>query len=266
MKKTLFNLEDGIVRDSLDSLATLEEDPVIVGGVCVQLHARGIPDYLRNTSDIDLITPEKTEYSSFMTNTYPFVSDNLKKKGYKIQPKNGRINNSIIVLKDPNREYENKFLIHFTKPGENIMSVLGEYIQQEMLMSEKIEYDPKRKPVRVLSLEEALPLKLRRSIIFGNNRESIVGPIYSSLVRKAIDSEWGYLAKQPMKEWIGTLNRIQEESQKTRNKNIEQTYKLSKDIYDICLSAKIIADEMVEFDKNRYERNNSKILKDMEYK
>lgn len=260
MKKSRFNIESDMAKDSLSSIVNHSGNPLVVGGMCVQLHALPLRYLLRNTPDLDLITKENREYSDFAKEITEDCAPGLKAKGYAVQTKNGRLNNSMIVIRNQNKENEEKFLVHFTTPHQNIRETLAPYINHEYEFSKEISYDEDYPPAKVVSLEEALPLKIRRSIRLGQDRESIVGPVYSTIIEHAISSNWGYLAGQKISTWVNILDEMQKKIDEGPSSDKVETYKMSKDIYDLCLSAKAISDGIYNIDKDRYEYNLEKIL------
>jgi hypothetical protein len=264
MSRRYFNLNNEIVANSLDSLDALDDQkPVIVGGLAIQLNAVERKKLLRNTPDVDILVPENLEYKSFLTNIYPKVSSFLKDIDYRVQPKEGRGNNAVRVMHNQNREDEEVFFMHWTVFSPQVYENMKDYVARQLKYAKIIRYSPLRRPVKVACLEEIIPLKVQRSITFSTGgNEAIVGPVYSSLVESAKNEDWGFLASMPLLQWQCVIERLQENliDESQINPHILGTYKLSKDIYDICLAAKVIADDPNGFDNHRYRENMRRIV------
>lgn len=265
MTKTFFELHDDIIGNSLDSLDTLEEKkPVIVGGLAIQLNAFSMGRLLRTTPDVDLLTHDNVPYDDFVSNVYPEPAKFLKGIDYQVQPKRGRGNNSLKVMSGQNRDDAECFLMHWTVFSPFLYERMLDYIDRQIEFSKNIKYSKVRKDVQVASLEEIVPLKIQRSIRFGSgNMEAFVGPVYSSLIESARKAKWGFLASMPLQEWKGVIERMQENIRIKSGYNdpkLMGPYKLTKDIFDLCLAARVISEDPSTFDKDRYEQNIVRIL------
>ena len=263
MGKVYFKINDKIVVDCLDSLSSVRgEKLVIVGGLAIQLHGREWSKYFRKTPDVDLLMVQNCDFDSFLREIYPDVSDNLKREGYKTQPKRGRGNNAVKVMKNPNHEDSETFLMHWTKFSQNIYPVFFDYISRQIYRSEEMPSPSGREKIRVAALEEIVPLKVQRIMRFGSDRESLVGPIYSSLVENAKKGNWGALAGIPLGDLGKGVERLQNQLGDNSPYTEERfrTYKLSKDLYDLCFVSRIISDSVSPFDSDRYGENIHRIL------
>jgi len=257
-----FGINDEILRDSLDSLSVFKEDrPLVVGGLAIQIHGKERERILRKTSDADLLS-ENESFENFCEGTYKKIYSSLKEKGYQVYSKRGRGNNAVKVVKNMNKPGQETFLLHWTLfPGEQYEN-FSDYIQRQKQFAEEVSYSGERESVLVASLEEILPLKIRRTFTHGNKREDLVGPLYESLVSNAKRGNWGTLASLPLTDLGRGLIRLQKRLKEKGPYTKERffTYKLSKDVYDLCLSARLIADSSIDFDKYRYEENLVRIL------
>jgi hypothetical protein len=261
MVRKYFNLEDQITQDSLTSLRELAHPPIVVGGLAIQLHAPEHKQMWRNTPDVDLLGMNNMEYEVFVETVLPALGKYLKKQGYTFQPKRGRNNNSVKVMKRQNKPDEDSLLVHFTTFSPNVWQEFNDYVQRQTDYSKEVQYAPDNK-VRAACFEEILPLKIQRSIKFGTDRLDLVGPIYGSLIEHAKKGDWGHLAGMPLREWKAGISQMQEDLGIKDPLSLErtQTYKLSKDIYDLCLAARVISDSLSDFDKERYEDNLHRII------
>lgn len=258
-----FGLESEIVRDSLDSLSHAKREPLVIGGMAIQLHAREMPPYLRRTADLDLLDGNMN-FEEFVGAFYNGASAFLRERGYKTAPKKGVGNNALVLKKNPNRPDCQTFLIHLTKFNPRIYDAFfREYAQRQAENSLEVDYDRNRQIVRAASLEEVIPLKLWRSTRFGTNRRDLVGPIYHLLIEDAKKQNWGQLARSlPLLDFKRQMDLMQDKisAHGISDRELVATYKLTKDIYDLILSSKVIADLMVDFNQDRYQENVSRIF------
>lgn len=262
-----FGLQSEIVRDSLDSLKYAPKISLVVGGLAIQLHAKDMPSYLRNTPDMDLVQEDQNaepNLDQFFADFYNPVSEFFKGKGYRTIPKKGRGNNALILTKKHNLPDSQTFLLHLTKFSPRLYEFFfKDYVKRQINYSKEIVYDKDRKSVKAASLEEVIPLKLWRSTRFGTNRSELVGPIYSLLIEDAKRQNWGQLANfLSLPDFKSQIDAMQKKINEAGLSNREQisTYKLTKDIYDILLSSRIISDSMVAFDQDRYQENIARIF------
>lgn len=263
-----FGLKSEIIRDSLDSLKHVPKTPLVVGGLAIQLHAKDLPSYLRNTPDIDLVQENQNaepSFDQFLEDFYNPASKFFKGKGYRTVPKKGMGNNALILTKSHNLPDSQTFLLHLTKFSPRLYEFFfKDYVQRQFDYSQEIVYDKDRKSVKAASLEEVIPLKLWRSTRFGTNRSELVGPIYSLLIEDAKRQNWGQLANfLPLPDFNSQIDAMQKRINKKGHSNREwvSTYKLTKDIYDILLSSRVISDSMVAFDQERYQENIARIFR-----
>lgn len=254
-----FGINDKIVQDCLSSLDSLGKiKPLVVGGLAIQLHASEREKILRKTADVDLLALNNEDFEHFKKNIYPIIHKDLRKRGYSPQMKRGRGNNAANVYKNPNKESQQKFLMHWTHFGPEQYKDFFDYVKRQLAFSQDVIYNSSKNSVRTASLEEILPLKIRRAIIYGGeSKESLVGPLYTSYIDNAKKGNWGVLASVPLGSLGEGLLRMQEQLEKKGPYIRERfgTYKLSKDIYDLCLASRVISDNPNSFDKSRYEDN-----------
>ena len=262
MIERYFKLDGPIVRDSVTALMFTEGSPVVVGGLAIQIHAREMRSFWRNTPDLDLILPGNIEYENFVSTVAPGPTKFLKREGYQVQTKRGRNNNTLKVMRNQNKPDAEEFLVHFTHFSPRVWENFQDYVERQIEFSKQMYFSSSQDQVQTVALEEIIPLKLQRSIRYGTNRLDLVGPVYPTLIEHAKRGNWGHLAGMPIKDWRLTINKLQEESGKANPLKLEreQTYKLSKDIYDLCLAARVISDSISTFDKDRYEDNIRRIL------
>src|SRR3989338_10104975 len=185
MVKTYFNLEDTIVGDSLDAISLMDLVSPVVGGLAVQIHAHELRKALRNTPDVDLITHENMDFSQFDVGVYKNIRPVLLKLGYHVQPKKGRNNNAVKVIKNPNKPAAQNFLLNYTFFSSNLYPKFVDYIGRQIEFAKKVNYSSSRKEILVASLEEVIPLKLQRATRYGTEREALVGPVYHALIENA---------------------------------------------------------------------------------
>ena len=260
-----FGINDKIVRDCLDSLHIVSEKPVVVGGLAIQLHGSEREKILRKTSDVDLLVLSDLSFDDFRQGAFQEVYPFIKRQGYHLVPKRGRGNHAAKVTKNMNKKDQQIFLMHWTKFNPKYYDAFMDYIKKQINFSKDIEYNSQNLPVKTASLEEILPLKIRRATIYGTDREELVGPIYSSLIENAKKGNWGTLASVPLTEMGKGLLRMQRKLEEKEPYTRERfsTYKLSKDIYDLCLASRLISDDMGSFEKDRYEENIARIEETM---
>jgi hypothetical protein len=259
--KTHFSLRDSIVADSLDSLAQVQQQQVVVGGLAIQIHGRDMVKLLRDTLDADLIAAEDISYEDFVEQSVPGMRDYLKARGYTVQQMRGRSGHTAKIMRRENRPDMEQFLVHFTIFTPRVKELMQDYVAKQ------IQYAQRKKPINcnnevlVASLEEVVPLKIQRCIRYGVDRETLVGPVYSSLVNHAVQGNWGYLASMPIYDWVGKISRMQGELEVSpKDEEKVKTYKLSKDIFDLCLASRIISDTLSDFDRDRYFENIQRIV------
>jgi hypothetical protein len=210
-----------------------------------------------------LITEQNIEYADFVENVYPEISRQLRLAGYQVQPKRGRNNNEIKVMRHQNHPDYQQFLVHFTFFSPEVYCGFEDYVQSQIKHAKDITHPDLKTQAKIVSLEELIPLKLRRCTKFGMGREDLVGPVYSTLIEHAKHSNWGFLANQPISEWKAVIEKMQQDTRDDKgvlNLERQSTYKLSKDIYDICLASRVISDRINEFDRTRFEANLKRIL------
>ena len=265
MTKTFFELHDDIVGNTLDSLDTLgEAKPIVVGGLAIQLHASHMSGLLRTTPDVDLLIHENVHFDDFLTDIYPEPSRFLKDIDYQVQPKRGRGNNSLKVMSGQNKKGSEHFLMHWTVFSPFLYEKMLDYIDRQIEFSENVKYSELRKDVKVASLEEIVPLKIQRSIRFGSgDMEAFVGPVYSSLIESARKARCGFLSSMPLQEWKEVIERMQDNIRIKvgyNDSNLMGPYKLTKDIFDLCLAARVISESPSKFDRDRYDLNIARIL------
>lgn len=257
-----FGINDEIVMDCLDSLYSFEDHrPIVVGGLAIQIHGAEREKILRKTSDADLLGSNET-FEDFREGTFMEIYPFLRKKGYCVNPKRGRGNNAAQMIKNMNKSNQESFLVHWTLFPRSGYDDFKDYIQKQKEFAKEIVYSKDRRPTLVASLEEILPLKIRRSITHGSKRADLVGPLYEILITNAKKSNWGTLANIPLTDLGSGLSSMQKRLKEDGPyiKERFSTYKLTKDIYDLCLSARLIADSSQDFDKDRYEENLNRIL------
>ncbi|MEK6926883.1 MAG: hypothetical protein AABX11_00475 [Nanoarchaeota archaeon] len=265
MSKSYFDLNDDILRTSL---RLLPKDgrlvPTIVGGLAIQLHAKGYTPFLRDTPDLDLITGDNVSYEDFDREFFTQFRNRLIREGYKVQPKRGRNNHSSIVLRNPNKPNEEKFLVHLTNFSPEVYLNFKDYVKKQIGYQKAIEVPGSKIKVNVASLEEIIPLKIQRSYKYGvgAQSESIVGPAYGVLLENAKKGNWGALTSVPLGDWKTIIERMQQNLDSGGVNALERTntYKLAKDVFDLCLTARVISDSMSTFDKDRFDENVQRIL------
>lgn len=263
MGKTSFDLEDKIVLDSLASLSAVKDyEPVVVGGLAVQIHCRKKPEYLRDTPDLDILPPENYHYEHFMMEVYPRVSEFLKDSGYQVQPKRGRGNHCVKVMDGQNKPDSKTFFMHWTHFGSEVYDGFRDYVKKQISHS-KTEKLGNLAKVRVAALEEVLPLKVRRAIRFGRDKLDVVGPLYDLLTTDAESGEWQNLASISLSKWKLKIEDMQRRLGKgltCEGKEIAETYKLNKDLYDICLCSRVFNEGLYGLDYFGYLENVDRIL------
>lgn len=261
MKAGYFKLEDPIVQTSLESLAHFGKDgPILVGGLAIQLHAEGRPSFSRGTPDADLLSFAPQSYESFSQEMVPTLVPFFKSQGYAVQPKRGRLNNTLKVIKDQNKPHQKLFLMHWTQFSPEVYEDFQDYVAQQIAFAKPFVLRSSEKAIHAVALEELLPLKVQRCRRYGTQRESVVGPLYSTLIENAEHGNWGTLAQLPLLDWKKGIEHMQERVMDSGNAEEISTYKLSKDLYDIGCAARVISDSITSFDKDRYEANVQRIV------
>lgn len=262
-----FGLQSEIVRDSLDSLKCAPKSPLVVGGLAIQLHAREMPSYLRSTPDMDLVQENQNAepgFDEFLADFYNHASEFFKGKGYRTVPKKGRGNNALILTKNHNLPDSQTFLLHLTKFSPRLYEFFfKDYVRRQIDYSKEIVYDKDRKSVKAASLEEVIPLKLWRSTRYATKMRDLVEPVYSLLIENAKRQNWGQLVNSlPLLDFKTQVDSMQNKinDEEPFNRELIATYKLTKDIYDILLSSRVISDSMVVFDHGRYQENIARIF------
>ena len=218
---------------------------------------------LRGTPDVDLLIKDNIDFETFNRDVFPTVAPYLKKMGFQVQPKKGRGNQSIKVMKRQNHPDAEQFLMHWTTFDSGVFAAFSDYIKRQIDFSKTVPYyNQQSGSVRVASLEEIVPLKLKRSTHYGSDREELVGPLYTSLIEHARKGNWGFLASMPLETMREGIKRMQDSlgSDGPYTRERVGSYKLSKDIYDLCLASRVISDNISSFDKDRYEENLHRIL------
>ena len=266
MPKSCFNLNDKIFRTSLDAISLMPENPIVVGGAAIQIHAAQNYSDLRNTPDLDiLIGKNLSDYTQFVSSFFSPVHNFLMRNGFHSQPKKGRLNNAVKVMKNPNHQDEEDFLINLTYFNQGVYECFKDYIAKQIDNAQTAIFPFQHSPIKVASLEEVLPLKLQRAIRHGTDRENIVGVFYPTLIEQAKNSDWESLAAMPIRDWKPGLDRIQSAVNDSsidydKRSDARSAYKLSKDSYDICLAAKVICDANSTFNNDRYKENLNRII------
>jgi len=269
MVERYFKLSDLPLKDSLTSLLFVGDSgnpngvtPIVVGGVAIQIHAESYRALLRRTPDLDLLLPDNIEYEEFIQKVTPRPMEFLKSEGYQVQTKRGRLNNTLKVMRNQNKPNAEELLVHFMQFSPNVWNDFKDYVANQIKFSRQMTYSATGEKVQTVALEELIPLKLQRTIKYGSNRSDLVGPVYSSLIMHAIRGNWGHLAGMPIGDWKETIHKMQSEAGIDDPLKLERvsTYKLSKDIYDLCLAARVINDSLSTFDKDRYEQNVKRII------
>lgn len=261
MRAGYFKLEDPIVQASLESISHCgDEAPILVGGLAVQLHAEGRPAFSRGTPDADLLAFAPQSYEAFAQHTAPQLTAFFKSRGYAIQPKRGRLNNTLKVLEHQNKPNQKLFLMHWTQFSPEVYSDFQDYVAQQISFAKSFTLRASGSVIRAVALEELLPLKVQRCRRYGTQRESVVGPLYSTLIENAEHGNWGTLAQLPLLDWKRGIEDMQERVMASGDANEIATYKLSKDLYDIGCAARVISDSITSFDKDRYEANVQRIV------
>ncbi|MBM3232059.1 hypothetical protein FJZ21_01625 [Candidatus Pacearchaeota archaeon] len=264
MGRTSFDLGDKIVRDSLASLSVVNStNPVVVGGLAVQIHCRRKSEFLRDTPDADILTPENMTYEHFLIDIFPRVAEYLRDNGYQVQPKKGRGNHCVKVMEGQNKQDSKTFFIHWTNFGKEVYAGFKDYVQKQINYS-RFESFEGVENVRVAALEEILPLKVRRAIKFGRDRQDVVGPFYDLLTTDAEYGDWSRLSAFSLEGWKLKIEEMQRKlGRKVAScdyRDMAETYKLNKDLFDICLAARVFNEGLYALDFYDYLNNVDRIL------
>src|SRR3989339_1390951 len=231
-----FNINDKIVEKSISSLAKVtdipENSPIIVGGMAIQMHCSSDKEYLRSTSDIDLVyKPEINSYNDFSNGIGGKIKEQLDETEFQSQLKKIKHRDKY-VIKIMNGQGNNaKELFHmhidkspFTK-NENIAKL------DQLLMNTAVKYAVDNNYVFLPRPELIIARKLNRLKRKLNSSEST---LEKSIYNNAEHGKWGNVAKIPLHPWLDLI--ITQQNKITNEKDKKYyNYHINKDLYDLCL-------------------------------
>lgn len=280
MVRAFFDVRESIVRDTLESIADASSGvpvaivPIIVGGIALQLYASDQRDFLRPTSDVDLLDPNNRSYEDFAATYGSVLRNSLRKKGYQIALKRGRSKNEVKVMKGQNANAEELFFAHSTRYQPNTFEISRKVFFRQVVNSREIELPyGLGKKVRVIRIEDMIPHKLSRIRYQIGKLQDLspveVDPFYSTLTRSAEALDWDAFAGLDLSQWCGSLTSMQNAlvtHASDPSSTVKARYTLNKDLYDIGVLGRVIASRPELFNKSYFLNARAEVERAMGFK
>lgn len=263
MAMLYFTINDTITTKTLESISSVttahkNESPIIVGGMAVQFHCKDSPDFLRPTSDVDIMyTPQIPNYNSFNTGIGGTLMSFLKNSGYQVQLKKvkDRTLYEVKIMNGQGAKAKELFFIHFDQISPDKISNAPHIIDRETANALEEEYIGKK--LYIQRIEDIIPHKIKRirkNMKITNDSSSLEKSLYEA----AESGIWNNLANVPFQSWANLITEEQNSLSK-ENSPRRVKYVINKDLYDVCLLAHKIESNPSVFNKAYFLQSKSEL-------
>jgi len=256
-----YTILDNIVQDTFRVIGQINDDHifddrhvVIAGGMASQLYNDPqLEDLLRPSMDIDCATYpslSNTEYD----NIHSYISSGLNSKGYKCKEFPKKQHRNIGTICSDNN-YLDTLVIHFDRFSKSYFEKVGplEKKKVEDAMVEPLYF--KGISVHVVKPEQIWNGKMKTLV-------HQIGDIQSNTLKKifhyAATLNFSELSKIKLSNWLNELIEIKSTivSAQTHDRLVDadvvRDYKLSKNLYDLCLLSRNVEIGHINFDIEEY--------------
>jgi hypothetical protein len=260
-----FTTSDDIVKGALLSVFKGQpedkmKNPVIVGGVAIQLHCQDIHEALRSTSDMDLMyIPQIQNFQAFSNGIGKSIQSNLIEQGYQVQLKKikDRPNYEVKIMNGQGNKAKELFFIHFDMPSPKSSAKTLYITEREVEHAIALDIGSANYPILVKRIEDILPHKLKRVNKIISTLDT-VSSLEKVLFNLADQGNWKDVANAPMGQWLNYI--LEKQNQLDVNqRQLPKSYTLNKDLYDICLLARKIEGTPGIFNKAYYEQAKQEV-------
>lgn len=254
MALVYFTIEDKIVKSSLVALSKSSRksnslvSPILTGGIALQIYCKDFNEFLRPTSDIDLIyVPRIMDFDEFSEGIGQKIQKNILKQGFQVQLKKirNRFNYQVKVMDGQGKKAKGLFFIHFDQLSPELYKKTGFITLEEAKNSNSIQYEGH--PLHIKKIEDMIPHKLKR-LKKSIHYTGFDSPLEESLFHNAENLEWGELAKIPLDNWLNNIIVMQNELTASVEPRSHK-YTINKDLYDLCLLSRYIEGNSGSFNK-----------------
>ncbi len=252
-------LADTIVQDSLEAVTMYNSfcpshALSVYGGTAVQLHTFGhYPGLARPTHDVDLDIVPKLTADAFRKD----VGEPLAGFLLPYAPQVHVLNKVYEVgLRDPDNV---PFFVHSYKWTQGGWERQGRSVERRARNATTLAIPTTDAQVKVCRLEDLLATKHARLQIIAMAHHEIPESLHN-LYKKFITRDWGALGEHDLQGWLPEVMAKKETASVMFDRGGDEAraakhdYVSAKDLFDVCLIAKVVREGKASFDEQYYDR------------